>query len=480
MTEPSEQDWVRNARQGDPEAAAELFRHYWRAARAAAYGVTGNLALAEDAASEALCAALANLNTLREADRFGPWLRTIVVRTARRLKTSSSVSRVGESRAVVDAPDTRLERQEMAASVREAVVRLPQISREAISLFYFEGYSVEEASRFAGVPVGTFKRRLHDGRRRLKASMEQILEGSKPMNEEHERILRQLRDAANAGIDSEAFYQVLRKAMDFGPVPREVAREIWKKRVTSALQEKTPLMTPERQRATREALRRHHEPSERARDPSHPVGAVAQALRAALPEFRFWQVDVSSVDLNRMAEQLAQDRNGAMSYAAPPDFAEVRPDAYVTVSRGFLIRDADGSFLTMGELLQRKTTREAFAAQMKEGGRFSDVLSLVWKRLEPIELRMIEEQLRRLAETVLGSTPVRFTSYQDHHYRSALRMQLGDDSRPAAIGGVWSPSAHLPEGVHVAAVALYLEPWASVRSGQAVELVKGSPFPSLA
>ena len=35
MKENTEQDWVQRAGQGEPTAIAELFRRYWRAARAA-------------------------------------------------------------------------------------------------------------------------------------------------------------------------------------------------------------------------------------------------------------------------------------------------------------------------------------------------------------------------------------------------------------------------------------------------------------
>ena len=63
----------------------ELFSRYWRAARAAAFGVTGEFGSAEDAAAEAFQQALAGLDSLRDLDRFGPWLRTIVVRQAQRV-----------------------------------------------------------------------------------------------------------------------------------------------------------------------------------------------------------------------------------------------------------------------------------------------------------------------------------------------------------------------------------------------------------
>ena len=48
MAEQTEQDWVKQAARGKSAAVAELYQRYWRAARAAAYGVTGNLSLAAD------------------------------------------------------------------------------------------------------------------------------------------------------------------------------------------------------------------------------------------------------------------------------------------------------------------------------------------------------------------------------------------------------------------------------------------------
>ncbi|MHC4702370.1 MAG: RNA polymerase sigma factor [Planctomycetota bacterium] len=67
---------------------ADLYRRFWRAARATAYGVTRDFSLAEDAASEAFYSALNGLEGLRDTTRFGPWLRTIVVRTAKRRKAA--------------------------------------------------------------------------------------------------------------------------------------------------------------------------------------------------------------------------------------------------------------------------------------------------------------------------------------------------------------------------------------------------------
>ncbi len=55
-------------------------------------------------------------------------------------------------------------------------------------------------------------------------------------------------------------------------------------------------------------------------------------------------------------------------------------------------------------------------------------------------------------------------------------MQLGDDPVPAAIRGVQNPWPGLPDGINVASVLIYLEPWAAAQTGEAVELADFSPF----
>ena len=196
MAELPEKTRVERAQRGDPTAVGELYQRYWRAARAAAYGVTGDITQAEDAASEAFCAALESLSDLRDASRFGPWLRTIVVRTARRLqraKTTPRQIRRDES-SFASAPGTQVERNELALMIHEAVGTLSEPLREAISLFYFEGYSVDEAARFLDVPPGTVKRHLHEGRRQLQKAAEQIRNGDKPMDREREQTLQRLKE----------------------------------------------------------------------------------------------------------------------------------------------------------------------------------------------------------------------------------------------------------------------------------------------
>ena len=478
MEQSNEQDCVQRAKQGEPGAIAELFRLYWGAARAAAYGVTGDFALAEDAASEAFCAAIEKLANLKDVRRFGPWLRTIVVRKARRLKAKRSKQHGAELKTPPDAevppPGDRLERLELVALVHEAVGHLSENLREAVVLFYFEAYSLREAAEFLDIPEGTLKRRLHDGRKRLREAAEQIMKGARPDNTRREQILQQLKDASQEGLHSETFFQAMRQALSLRPAPTDLLEKVMQERLANLAKKLKKLhLESEAERSTRVKLGRIYAASARARDPNHPVGSAANAIRAALPEYQPWQVDWSEVDLSGMVRQMFDGEGDPNLPMGPPGFNTDVAGSYIHSLCAWLIQGEDGLLRTSSEILQNNDIGDSIRSQLKQGGRLSDALSLLLKRTEPLELRAIEALLRRLAHEIVPNTALSFCSYKEPRCRAGLRMQLGDNLVPAALGGVLNPRPGLPD---VASILICLEPWATAQSGEAVELVDFSLF----
>jgi len=481
MEQSNDQDCVQRATQGEPGAVAELFRLYWRAARAAAYGVTGDFALAEDAASEAFYIAIENLANLRDVRRFGPWLRTIVVRRARRQKAKTLKENEAEHQTCRDdkssPPEAHLERLELVALIHEAVGHLSENLREAVVLFYFEGYSLREAAGFLDIPEGTLKRRLHDGRKRLREAAEQIMEGATPDNTRREQILQQLKDAAQEGLHSEAFFQAMRQALSLRPAPNDLLDKVMQERLANLAKKLRELhMESEAERATRVKLGRIYAASARARDPNHPVGVAVNAIRAALPEYQPWQVDWSEVDISDMGRHMFDGEGDPNVPMSPPGFNADAEGSYIHSLCAWLVQDEDGLLRTSSEIIQNQDTSYSIRSQLKRGGRLSDALSLLLKRTEPLELRAIEALLRRLAHEIVPNTALSFCPYKDPRCRAGLRMQLGDSPVPAALGGVLNPWPGLPEGINIASVLICLEPWATAQSGEAVELVDFSLF----
>ena len=467
---------VERARQGDAGAIGELFSRYWRAARAAAFGVTGEIGTAEDAAAEAFRQALVGIRTLRNPERFGPWLRTIVVRSAR---LGAQARRAADApledlAAPEQAPDLAFERVEMAALVQRLVRQLPPGLREAVSLFYFEGYDCEGAARFLGIPAGTFRRRLHQGRQRLRTGIERILKERRSMASERDGdmagLTRLIGDAE--GGDDEALFKALRTALALRPVPDGLFRALVRRSGTAAAGPDSVGDNGVEQslRATAQAFTR---PSSRVADPDHPVGAVAAAIRRALPEFQEWTLDAGEAAVQLLLSQRTpEDR---LTFAMPPGFAAGRAGAFLRSTRALVFPRGDGSVRSTYQALQDSADRAAFRSAIHTA-RLSDVVDLTWMVQGTLDLREVQTLLERLCAAVVPDTPIRFAPHDEPRYRSGLSLHLGEVDAAAATGGVLAPWPGRPQNADAAHLRLFLEPWASRQSGQDINPEPISPF----
>jgi RNA polymerase sigma factor (sigma-70 family) len=465
MSEHTDRELVELARRGDAAGISQLFSRYWRAARAAAFGVTGELASAEDAAAEAFRQALAGLNSLRDPDRFGSWLRTIVVRKARldlqsRRRTADAL--VDDVPDQSQRPDDALERLELAALIQQAVRELPDRLREAMALIYFEGYDSEAATRFLDIPAGTLRRRLHEGRGQVRSAIEPLLHGSKRMNGERERRLQRFKSL----IDDGEIYQALRQFLSLRPPPSELIGLFVRRRVASTNDSQDVAGGKDPRELVRQAAQRFIGPSERATDPKHPVGAIAAAIRKALPAFQDWALDAGEAAA-RLFAGTGEDRD-RLQAVLPPGFAEARPGAFLRATRGLLRLNGNGPVQSLYQLLRDSADEQTFR-DARNDLRLSDVLDLTWMVAAPLELRSVQELLERLRSAFLPQEQVRFSPYDEPRYRSALQLHVDGLSARFAQGGVLAEWPGRPRGVDAAHLRIFLEPWATVQSGQAVE-----------
>lgn len=72
-----------------------------------------------------------------------------------------------------------LEAAERGAAVNRALASLPPLQREALILFEYEEFSLEEIARVAEVEPGTIKARLHRARENLRRQLAPLLERSR-------------------------------------------------------------------------------------------------------------------------------------------------------------------------------------------------------------------------------------------------------------------------------------------------------------
>jgi len=136
-----------------------------------AYSVLRHREDAEDAAQEALARAYRKLGTLRERERFRPWLVRICWRLARDRRRATKRRERRERAVVGTAWEPTAEDMAVANEFRgrlwQAIDRLPEKLRIVLVLAGIEGYDVREVAALLDLPAGTVKSRLFLARRRL-------------------------------------------------------------------------------------------------------------------------------------------------------------------------------------------------------------------------------------------------------------------------------------------------------------------------
>lgn len=182
---------VRRASAGDVDAFEELVARFQDMAVGYAYAILGDFQLAEDASQEAFFDAYRHLSELREPLGFPSWLRRIVFKHCDRRtrgKAPSSVPldqiRGARERAPGPSPLDVAERHEMEERLRSALDQLPETQRNVLLLHYISGHTVAEIAAFLDILPGTVKKRLHDGRERMKSllldELADALRGKRP------------------------------------------------------------------------------------------------------------------------------------------------------------------------------------------------------------------------------------------------------------------------------------------------------------
>ncbi len=165
---------VERARQGDRQAFGDLVERYRDMVYGLGYHLTTDFESARDLAQEAFVQAYLKLGQLRGPDRFPGWLRQIITNVHHNLTRRREVTSVALEEAS-DVPDRR-QPSEIEVVVREALSKLREPERLALTLHYINGYSHAEIGGFLGVRPEAVKTRLARARQHLKAEVMAMVE----------------------------------------------------------------------------------------------------------------------------------------------------------------------------------------------------------------------------------------------------------------------------------------------------------------
>ncbi len=158
---------------GNQSAYEELVIRHQKRVLAAAFAVTHNNYMAEDAAQDAFVTGWMKLDMLNDPEKFCPWVCRIARNLAKnmlvRFRDFIPLESLGDT--LARETDPALESFEENEVLKSSVERLPEKVRRIIHLHYFEGLSISEIAAKLMIPVGTVKWQLSDGRQRLRKEL---------------------------------------------------------------------------------------------------------------------------------------------------------------------------------------------------------------------------------------------------------------------------------------------------------------------
>ena len=188
MAEPSA-DIVRRAQAGDRQAIADLVSSQERYVYSIAMTIVRDPDEAADLTQDAFIRLLRALGSYRGETKFTTWLYRLVVNLGidRLRRRGAPPIRLDDDPSLDVASAERgddvplvIERDEEARLVREAVARLPDAQRLALTLHYFEDMRYEDVADVMGLPLNTVKSHIRRGKARLAEVLAPLLASTTP------------------------------------------------------------------------------------------------------------------------------------------------------------------------------------------------------------------------------------------------------------------------------------------------------------
>ena len=149
-----------------------LMRESYRLVYQVAYSVLSNAADAEEVAQDTFLTAYRNFDSLRDANKFRPWVARASWRLAlnHRRGAARAMGRDGAwvaSQVASETPEALASEREFEARLRAQVDLLPEKLKAVLLLIGVEEMDVRTVAGILGIPEGTVRSRLHMARRQL-------------------------------------------------------------------------------------------------------------------------------------------------------------------------------------------------------------------------------------------------------------------------------------------------------------------------
>lgn len=185
-----DRDLVERVQRGDSSAFDVLVRKYQHRVIGLVGRYVNDWSECQDIAQDVFMRAYRALPNFRGDAQFSTWLHRIAVNTAKNHLVAQKRRPPNDDIDVMDAeqfdgslrlrdtdtPEHELLRQEIERTVMDAVERLPDDLRQAISLREVDGLSYDEIAARMGCPIGTVRSRIFRARDAIDAQLKPLLD----------------------------------------------------------------------------------------------------------------------------------------------------------------------------------------------------------------------------------------------------------------------------------------------------------------
>lgn len=173
---PTDEELIREVHHGSQAAMEVLVKRHYQTVFAFVYRKFGNYHTACDLTQEVFIRVLNALNRYRENGRFDHWLIKITVNCCRDFVRSRAFAEQAEALAYEDSimgPNVTslIEKSVRQQEIRDAIRALPPEQRDAVILYFYNGFRIKEIAQMTGAKEATVKSRLHQAVGKLKKSL---------------------------------------------------------------------------------------------------------------------------------------------------------------------------------------------------------------------------------------------------------------------------------------------------------------------
>lgn len=175
QTGQNESALVCAASQGDKKALQSLLRRNWPWLKGLVYSIVGNSDDIDDVLQDICVRVISKIETLREPERFRPWLAVLARRQALRYRQQKKQKPVSlDEKAVAQQCDQKaelplenIERKEQRQQIVNAIKSLPEKYRQVFMLVHTGDLTYGQIAEILDVPVTTVQIRLARARRMI-------------------------------------------------------------------------------------------------------------------------------------------------------------------------------------------------------------------------------------------------------------------------------------------------------------------------